>query len=328
MGYNYKVTPQEFEKIVARYLAGERIADLAREHGINSSSLQQRLIRAGHYKARNEMVGVEKGCGYIKVATIGDMHDSPFLGKSRFTALGQWIVRYQPDYVVQIGDWATMDSLNTHIDNSTTEAKTKPTFTMDLDSLKESLEALHAPIEAHNARCTRKNGLKPVKPKFVFTMGNHEARMLAYGNRNPEVGADFHNRFVNIMNSFGWEVVPYKEYYYIEQVAFTHAPHNGMGKPMGGENTSTNAANKLTHDLVHGHTHRGQVIRKPKIGDQNAFVTVIDLGTALPYGHIEDYAKHGVCGWTWGAWELLIRNRIEAWNFVPMDILEKLNMDG
>lgn len=257
----------------------------------------------------------------IKVLCSGDSHDSPGLSKERFTWFGNMIVAEKPDLVFHCGDIATLDSLNSHIRNDSLEGKLKPSFEDDMASLTEALKALHAPLNAYNAQ-QRANKKKPYKPKFVLALGNHEDRARTYGKANPEVGMLLHAQLTSLLAGFGWDVIPYQQYWYLNEVAFTHAPVDASRKPMAGANCSVNAATHLMHDLVHGHTHRAQVIRKPKIGD-NKYVTVVDLGSSLPYGHVEDYAKNGITGWTWGYTILHIDKRIEAWNFIPMSLVEK-----
>jgi predicted phosphodiesterase len=257
----------------------------------------------------------------IKVLCSGDSHDSSELDKNRFTWFGNMIVAEKPDLVFHCGDFATLDSLNSHIKNDSLEGKLKPSFDEDMASMKEALEALHKPLNEYNAQ-KRKNKEKTYNPKFVVTLGNHEDRARTYGQKNPEVGMKFHAEITTLLAAYGWEVVPYQHYYYVAEVAFNHAPVDATRKPMAGANCSVNAATHLMHDLVHGHTHRAQVIRKPKIGE-NKYVTVVDLGSSLPYGHVEDYAKHGMTGWTWGYTILHIDKRIEAWNFVPMNLVER-----
>lgn len=257
----------------------------------------------------------------IKVLCMGDSHDSHELTKDRFRWFGNAIVAEKPDVVFHCGDFATFDSLNSHIKNDTLAAKLKPSFDEDIASMKLALEELHKPLNEYNARM-RRNKEKTYNPKFVITLGNHEDRAKTYGQKNPEVGMKLHAEIVTLLSAYGWEVILYQDYWYINDVAFNHAPVDATRKPMAGANCSVNAATHLMHDLVHGHTHRAQVIRKPKIGE-NKFVTVVDLGSSMPYGHVEDYAKHSITGWTWGFTILYIDKRIEGWNFIPMCLVEQ-----
>ena len=47
-----------------------------------------------------------------KVLVIGDTHDSPDIPKDRFYWIGKHIKNTKPDYVVQIGDFGSFDSLS------------------------------------------------------------------------------------------------------------------------------------------------------------------------------------------------------------------------
>ena len=56
---------------------------------------------------------------FYKVMAIGDLHDDPHQTKERFTWLGEHLLATKPDYCISIGDWVTLDSLNTHVGNET-----------------------------------------------------------------------------------------------------------------------------------------------------------------------------------------------------------------
>jgi len=52
-------------------------------------------------------------------------------------------------------------------------------------------------------------------------------------------------------------------------------------------------------------------------------VSVVNVGCALPHGHVEDYAKHATNGWSWGVTMLGIENgQIVDHQFVSMSTLE------
>lgn len=95
----------------------------------------------------------------LRVAVIGDAHDSPHLrDKSRFEWLGAFIAEHGLDHVVSVGDWMTMDCFSSHTDRATFEGFAKPTFQQDIDSFHESQQALSARVgrsqteEAHHLR--------------------------------------------------------------------------------------------------------------------------------------------------------------------------------
>jgi hypothetical protein len=106
-------------------------------------------------------------------------------------------------------------------------------------------------------------------------------------------------------------------------VSFTHCPLNIMGKEYGGKNCEVQIANDATNDIVFGHTHKFRDWKAPKIGDKN-YVRVVNVGCALPYNHVEEYAKLNLTGWSWGIVELGIwENHIQESQFISMDRLEK-----
>lgn len=244
----------------------------------------------------------------IHVMAVGDCHDDPHLQKDRFTHYGKELLKNKPSYFIQIGDWATLDSLNTHIDNGSTSGKLKPTWDEDIASLKESLELFTAPLKAYNKR-QRETKHKQYKPKLIITEGNHEYRAKLYGERNPEVGTKLRDELRAVFESYGFIYQPFKVPYVIGNTDFLHCPISVMGKPIGGENVANTAASKSIRDVVFGHTHKRQTITKPKLGSFNEFVTAIDLGSGMPHGHIEDYAKHNTTGWSWGYYNLLISKK-------------------
>ncbi len=77
----------------------------------------------------------------LKVCAIGDVHDAPDIPKDRARWLGRWVADTRPDVVVQIGDIATLDSLNSHVSNETYTGRAKPVFEEDMASLKEFMAA-------------------------------------------------------------------------------------------------------------------------------------------------------------------------------------------
>ena len=242
---------------------------------------------------------------HTRVMAWGDAHDDPHLHKDRFEYMGHELIKKKPPVFIQIGDWATLDSLNFHIDDASTSGKLKPTWNEDMASLRKSLELFTAPLNAYNKK-QRETKHKQYKPKLVITEGNHENRSKIYGEKHPAVGTKLRNELIALFEEFGFHYQPFKIPYVIGQTDFLHCPISIMGKPIGGENVANTTASKSINDTVFGHTHKRQTITKPKLGSFNQFVTAIDLGSGMPHGHIEGYAKHNTTGWSWGYYDLLI----------------------
>tara|TARA_R100000455_G_C6270907_1_gene126927 strand:- start:1967 stop:2278 length:312 start_codon:yes stop_codon:yes gene_type:complete len=94
-------------------------------------------------------------------------------------------------------------------------------------------------------------------------------------------------------------------------------PLNQMGKPYGGMNSENSIARDSLHDVVFGHSHKRVDRTFPKLGHN--YITVINLGCSMPDGHVEDYAKHSVTGWSYGVYDITIENgRIKEQSWIPM----------
>jgi len=213
-----------------------------------------------------------------RVLAIGDCHDGPSLpDKRRFFAMGRFAKENQVDQIVQIGDFASVDSLNRFDRNDTVKGQQKPSFGQDMKSFQQAIRAFHKGLGGYDV------------PRHV-TLGNHEDRIWSYTNKNPEIVELLDQILFATMDDYGWTYSPYGEFYFIGDVGFTHSPLNIMGKAYGGMHCENQIARDSLHDVVFGHTHKRLDKTFPKMGNQ--FVTIMNLGTSLPQDHIEEYAKH------------------------------------
>lgn len=249
----------------------------------------------------------------VRVLAIGDLHQDP-RHPERLDVL-TWIARYASahrfDHVVQIGDWSTWDSCNFHDRNDTAGAKTKPPIARDMANLKESLAAWRAGIDPD------------YKPRQTVVLGNHENRVERFENANPEAYGTFTTERDQAFLQYGWKTRPYGELFYIEGVAFTHHPVNGVGRAFGGETGPQRAASKTTVPIVSGHTHKRQVLDAAKIGPVDV-ISMVEIGCALPWGTVESYAKHGMTGWWYGVCPMVVQSGvITDLSFVSMLTLER-----
>jgi len=56
----------------------------------------------------------------------------------------------------------------------------------------------------------------------------------------------------------------------------------------------------------------------------NDFTRIINVGCAMPFNHIESYARHSLTGWTYQICELTIwDNHIQEVNNISMETLER-----
>ena len=225
----------------------------------------------------------------VSVLVIPDRHNDP--RHPHRLACTTWIARLgserRPTVVVDLGDAITMDSCSRHDRNETLKGRLKPSIRADLDNHL----AMHQAFERGRASDWR--------PKRIKTRGNHENRLWDFENNHPESEGTHTHEYAQQLLQFGWMERPFGEFAYVEGVAFTHAPINGMGRPMGGKTSTHRAGGMLTSSLVHGHTHQLQIFNDAKMGQQER-ISVVQAGCALPYGEYEHYASTGPGGWWWG----------------------------
>ena len=224
-----------------------------------------------------------------RVLMIGDLHQDP-RHPHRVKVLA-WAARFGSDRkvgrVVQVGDWGTFDGASFHDKNDTLKARLKPTIKQDLDNQKESLIAFHD------------NKPADWNPKLDITLGNHENRLNRFENANPETAGMFSNELETNFAQFGWKTRPYGEVMFVQGVGISHHPTNGAGRAFGGKTGPQRAANELTSSFISGHTHAYQHFTTGKIGAVSG-VDVMEVGCALPWGEVEDYAAHAIINWWYG----------------------------
>ena len=313
---------QMAEAVLAVEECGGNVRAASRRLGIPDATLRNRLERARHsvsvvYKeAGPQTVEVEKprvrvragsspDGSALRVLAIGDCHASPETPcKERFEWMGRMAADQGVDTVVQIGDFATLDSFNSHIPNESLLGKTKNPFSEDLEDLRESMGLFNQGLGSHKVR-------------KVCALGNHERRAWLYEDAHPEVAGIVTGELTSTFEQFGWEGHEYGKWVFVNGVGFIHAPLNKLGKTMGSE-SRMNVLSKMVFDVVRGHDHQEYTQPQAKFGPIG-HVTLIGLGCALPHGHIEGYAQHALNGWSWGVKELLIRNgRIESAKWYSM----------
>ncbi len=250
------------------------------------------------------------GRGKTRLIVIGDAHDSPSLpDKSRFRWMGRLVAERTVDAVLQIGDFASMDSLSRHDANDTLRGKLKPSFLEDIRSFKDALSAFD-------------EGLNGYKVEKHCTLGNHEDRALSFENRTPEIAGLVESNAFTVLGDANWTFSPYGAWTFYGGVGATHSPLNIMGKAYSGLYSENQISRDSVHDVIFGHTHKRVERPYPKLNHQQ--LTVLNVGCSLPHGHVEPYAKHSLTGWTWGVYEVEIeRGRIQKAHWIPMLELEE-----
>lgn len=312
-------TPAQRAEIERRLGEGESPTEIARDMGLRRESIRQ--YGKGRLSAReNARTPVEKPRirvpyrtaasvqdeDAIRVCVIGDLHVAPGQDLSRIKWIARHIKETKPDHIVQIGDWASFDSVSTHDPIGSIKAKYRPSLRQDIEALHESLELFD-----------RELGPSTI-PRLV-TLGNHEDRVRRYQDLRAELEDGVWLDVLQEFARFRWVTHDFGKVVFIGGVGFVHVPINRIGKPHSSPNIM---ANNLAHDLIKGHSHIATYLTIPKIGEDKG-VTLIDVGTSLPHGHVESYAKLSQTGWYWGVHDVIIRSgRIDDFARISMKTLE------
>lgn len=88
-------------------------------------------------------------------------------------------------------------------------------------------------------------------PRLVFTIGNHEQRIMRHINSNPELRGKLGYQDFNLV-SHGWEVHDFLKPVVIDGVSYQHyVPHPNTGKPWGGAAERRLTAIGFSHTAGH-----------------------------------------------------------------------------
>lgn len=173
----------------------------------------------------------------LRMVGIGDMHAHPGYDNKRFEIAGQFCAEFQPDVIIQIGDWPDVLGINDHLSKLEFEGVR---WKHDVECTNDSLADFMRPIRAR----------KKKMPRRVLTKGNHCNRVDKFIHQNPQFeGAIGFHQF-NFERE-GWEVINFLRYKEIAGFRFVHYMQGRNGRPV------SLAANykKRGVSTVVGHSH-------------------------------------------------------------------------
>lgn len=240
-----------------------------------------------------KITGIKSLSDFCKVLYFTDAHNQPTLSQDRFVWLARLINQEKPDYVVDGGDFDDFHSLCSHERDETLKGRLKPSLLRDIECSAQA-RATIADELTHN-------------PIRHVTLGNHEARLWKYEDENPAVYGIATGHYTDVLQAHGWAFSMYGEYHTIEGVDFTHIPFTGMGKPVGGDNSTRQIAEKSVRDVCFGHTHALQQATAHKFGPSRS-VTALNGGCYMPQGYVAPYAQNIRKESWYGAHILMIRD--------------------
>jgi hypothetical protein len=161
--------------------------------------------------------------------------------------VGQAIVDYLPDVVVEGGDWHDFPSLNSHAAPGSVQLE-GTRYADDLAAGNEAFARLCKPMEAEIER-RRRNKDKGWKPRKVALLGNHEARADREAANNPKLKGTIGSEDCDFRD---WEVHPFLKIVEIDGICYSHYFQSShSNRPIGG--SIPNKLSRIGSSFVHGH---------------------------------------------------------------------------
>ena len=215
---------------------------------------------------------------------IPDSHAQPGVSNERFTWLGKFIVKHQPDVIVNIGDMADMKSLSSY-DVGTLSSEGRR-YVDDIAAFNDAMAKLMKPIIDYNRR--QKKNKKPMyKPRMVFCLGNHENRIIRAYNEDPKYFGTISIDDLHI-KQYGWEIYPFCTPVIIDDIAYSHYfPSGVMMRPVGGANHARRLLMTQFMSATAGHSHLRDFAEQVNSGGRRFCGMVV----GCYFEHEEDWAK-------------------------------------
>lgn len=256
----------------------------------------------------------------MDILVIGDAHAKPGVSNRRFDWLGSLIVDVKPDVVVDMGDWADMESLSSYdgaklagggVHKASFEGRR---YKADIEVAVEARDRVHSKMQ----KAARK------RPRRVALGGNHDDERInrvlgLYPELVGTLGVDDMQH-----ETYGWEYLPFGQSALIGGFEFKHYFISGlMGKPTGGEYPAAQLLKTQYRSCVAGHSHLFNEAHRTSNGGTRiqAFVA----GCYLDKGQWENYAGPANDMWSRG---LLLLKDVEGgvaqgWEWISIDALRR-----
>jgi len=185
------------------------------------------------------------------ILVIPDSHAKPGVPNFRFEWLGRLAVDRKTDYIVCLGDWWDMHSLNS-FDKPGSKSFSGASYWKDIDIGLDALLRFHVQIEKYNSKRKKDDRYHPEK---IFCIGNHEHRISKFIEAEPRFDGIISLEDLRLKD-LGWEEVPFLSIKTIEKCSFSHYFVSGiMSRPISGMHQAASLLTKQFGTCVQGHTH-------------------------------------------------------------------------
>lgn len=286
----------DVQKAVQTYNQTGNKAEAARILGIPVTTLKHRLDIA----ARDTPEEPRKNPGSPKRhCLIPDVQAKPGVPLEHLSWAGEYIAEKRPDVIVQIGDFADMESLSSY-DRGKKSAENKR-YGADLKAAHEAMRLLMEPIRRDPT----------YKPRLVLTLGNHEDRITRFVDDNAVLEETLSLEDLGY-EEWGWEVIPYLKPICIDGCWYAHYFYNpNTGRPYSGDNLETRLKT-IGHSFTQGH----QQGLKSAIRDLSNGTRQRGLVAGSFYQHEETYKGYQGNGHWQG---IILKNEVHDGNY---DLIE------
>lgn len=238
---------------------------------------------------------------YKTSVVIGDPHSDPMFPNTRFKALGNYLAVNQPDNIVNLGDFLSLDSVSSHTTKKPLLREGRR-LSDDLEHGREAYEFMMKPVNQLNRiRSTHKK--RKYNPNKIWHNGNHEDRVFRYLTEQPELLGVLNHHDILDLEKDGWDIKKYRQYSSYEGILFTHIPQcKRVNQPISGEYVARRAADGHSSTVIFGHTHRFCIHDSKKNGAETNY--------GISAGWFGDYIPEYVqgnednCDWWGGILEL------------------------
>lgn len=155
---------------------------------------------------------------------IPDVQAKPGVRNDHLEWIGNYFVEKQPDVWVMIGDFWDMESLSIY-DKGKLPFEGRR-YVNCVKAGQVAMEKLLKPLHDYNRTAKVK-----YEPRMVFTLGNHEHRIIRLADNNPEYEGKFDITDLGIKD-YGWEMHDFLKVVEIDGVEYSHYFTSGvMGRP-------------------------------------------------------------------------------------------------
>jgi len=189
--------------------------------GMNVRSLERTLARA-----KNNQIKIyeqDKIRTHIFIPDCQVKYGTP---TDHLAWIGKYLVEYQPDVIINGGDFADMPSLSMYDKGKKSFEGRR--YNLDITAAREANDLLLNPIKEYNRTKRRK-----YLPERHLTLGNHEFRITRAVDLDPILEDTM--SISNLMYENDWIVHPFLKPICIDGVTYAHYFYNPMtGRPYAG----------------------------------------------------------------------------------------------